>query len=83
MKPIFSHYRHGVSFKTVAFESNSVTEEMTGPRKETTLPTILSHYTLKKASTPMCLAYFTKPCQATQCISNVKSALVEGIEGCV
>ncbi|XP_057305268.1 tigger transposable element-derived protein 4-like [Hydractinia symbiolongicarpus] len=39
--------RYGVSFKTIAGESRSVTEEMTAPWSETTLPTILSRYPLE------------------------------------
>ena len=49
MSPFFYHYRYkyGVSFKTVAGESKSITEEMTAPWKKMTLPTTLSCYALK------------------------------------
>ena len=47
MNVIFSDYRYGVPFKTVADESKSITEEVNEPWKETTLLTILSRYTLK------------------------------------
>ena len=40
-------FRYGVSFKNIAGESRSVTEEMTAPWSETTLPTILSRYPLE------------------------------------
>ena len=36
--------RYGVSFKNISGESKSVTEEMTAPWTETTLPTLLSRY---------------------------------------
>ncbi|XP_057299424.1 tigger transposable element-derived protein 4-like [Hydractinia symbiolongicarpus] len=39
--------RYRVPFKTIAGESGSVTEEMTAPWSETTLPTILSRYPLE------------------------------------
>ena len=42
-----SIFRYGISFKTISGESNSVTEEMTAPWNETTLPTILSRYSLE------------------------------------
>ena len=37
-------FRYGVSFKNISGESKSVTEEMTAPWTETTLPIILSCY---------------------------------------
>ena len=40
-------FRYGVSFKNISGESKSVTEEMTAPWTETTLPTILSRYPLE------------------------------------
>ena len=40
-------FRYGVSFKNISRESKSVTEEMTAPWTETTLPTILSCYPLE------------------------------------
>ena len=40
-------FRYGVSFKNISGESKSVTEEMTTPWTETTLPTILSRYPLE------------------------------------
>ena len=40
-------FRYGVSFKNISGESKSVTEEMTTPWTETTLPTILSLYSLE------------------------------------
>ena len=42
-----SIFRYGISFKTISGESNSVTDEMTAPWNETTLPTILSRYPLE------------------------------------
>ena len=47
MNPIFSHYRNGVSFKTGAGKSKSITEEMIALWKETILPKIISCYALK------------------------------------
>ena len=44
---LFFICRFGISFKTIAGEAKSVTEEMTAPWLETTLPTILSRYPLK------------------------------------
>ena len=40
-------FRYDVSFKNISGESKSVTEEMTAPWTETTLPTILSRYPLE------------------------------------
>ena len=40
-------FRYGVSFKNISGESKSVTEEMTALWTETTLPTILSLYSLE------------------------------------
>ena len=40
-------FRYAVSFKNILGESKSVTEEMTAPWTETTLPTILSRYPLE------------------------------------
>ena len=40
-------FRYGVSFKKIAGKLNAVSEEMTAPWAETTLPTILSRYPLK------------------------------------
>ena len=40
-------FRCGVLFKNISGESKSVTEEMTAPWTETTLPTILSRYPLE------------------------------------
>ena len=39
--------RYDISFKTISGEGKSVTEEITAPWLETTLPTILSRYPLK------------------------------------
>ncbi|XP_057296214.1 tigger transposable element-derived protein 4-like [Hydractinia symbiolongicarpus] len=39
--------KYGLSFKTIAGESRSVTEEITAPWSETTLPTILSRFPLE------------------------------------
>ena len=39
--------RYGISFKTISGEAKSVTEEMTAPWLETTLPKILSRYPLE------------------------------------
>ena len=40
-------FRYGVSIKSTAGESKSVTDEMTAPWTKTTLPTILSRYPLE------------------------------------
>ena len=40
-------FRYGVSFKNISNVSKSVTEEMTSPWTETTLPTIVSRYPLE------------------------------------
>ena len=40
-------FRYGASFKNISGESKSVTEEMTVPGTQTTLPTILSRYSLE------------------------------------
>ena len=40
-------FRYGVSIKSTAGESKSITDEMTAPWTETTLPTILSRYPLE------------------------------------
>ena len=39
--------RYDISFKTISVEAKSVTEEMTPPWLETTLPTILPRYPLE------------------------------------
>ena len=39
--------RNNVKFKTVSVEEKSCTPEMTAPRKETHLPTMLSRYKLE------------------------------------
>ena len=73
----------GVSFKTAADESKSVTEELTATWRETILPTILSHYALKNIFNVDDFGLFIKPGQAKQCISKVRSALVESIARCI
>ena len=73
----------GVSFKTAADESKSVTEEMTAPWRETILPTILSNYVLKDIFNVDDFGLFIKPRQAEQSISKVSSGLVESIARCV
>ena len=40
-------FRHDITFKEVSGESEKVTNEMTAPWEETTLPTILARYQLK------------------------------------
>ena len=42
----FLLFRDGISFKTISGEMSAVTEEMTVPWNETTLPTLLSNYKL-------------------------------------
>ena len=45
-------FRYGASFKNISGESKSVTEEMTVPGTQTTLPTILSRYSLENIFNP-------------------------------
>ena len=47
MNPIFSHYRYGLSFKTLTGESKFVADEMTATWKDQYLPIIFSGYPLK------------------------------------
>ena len=61
---IIIYFRHGVSFKNIAGESKSVTEQMTAPWTKTTLPTILSRYTLKN------MFNVDKSGAFCQCLSN-------------
>ena len=39
--------RNGISFKTISGESSAVTDDMTAPWNETTLPALLSNYKLE------------------------------------
>ena len=41
------YFRYGATFKNISGESRSVTEEMTAPGTQTTLPTILFRYPLE------------------------------------
>ena len=43
----FLFFRNGISFKTIGDVMSAVTEEMTAPWNETTLPTLLLNYKLK------------------------------------
>ena len=43
----FLFFRNGISLKTISGEMSAVTEEMTAPWNETTLPTWLSNYKLE------------------------------------
>ena len=75
MNFIFSHYRYGISFKTVAGESKLVTEEMTARWKEKTLSTVLSRYALNDIFNADDFTYFIfligKP-QNPRCFQGIK-----------
>ena len=43
----FLFFRNGISFKTISGEMSAATDEMTAPRNETTLPTLLSNCKLE------------------------------------